>query len=187
MPTYKAQVYSRTVSYENYKGEKREVELSFALDPIQLMQTIAKMTNARPKKKSGNPAAKDQGLDIAGEEALKFIREVSFQAAGYVSDDGEEWIPYESFADSIAGKAFITQLAASDGDRREFAQKVILDPFKSFVAFAVADESNSPEEVETFKTMAEQMENIFAPVNKNETPEDRKKRLLAELDTLDKS
>lgn len=182
--TYEASVYKRTVNYRNFKGEVKETELFFALDPIQLMQFIASF---QPKKqsRSGNPAKKDEVSPITDEQQLKFVRDLAAKAAGFPSVDGESWEPYAEFTDSIAGKAFMTKLASSDADRKEFAQKVVLDPFQAFVNFAVADTSNDPKEMAQFKAMAAQLENIFQEKpTPDETLEDRRARLAAELASL---
>ena len=180
---YEASVYSRTVKYKNFKGETQEVKLYFALDPISLLQTIAGF-NPRPSK-SGNPARRGQ-TEVSDEEMIKFVRDICVKAAGTPSEDGEVWEPFPDFADSLAGKAFLTKLTSSDGDRKEFADKVILDPFRSFVGFAAQDESNSPKEVQEFKQMLEQIERIFAGSDKaEETREERRERLRREMEALD--
>lgn len=177
---YEASVYSRTLSYKNFKGEDNKVTLYFALDPLQLMTFIAKF---EPKKvKSGNPARNGQDKEMTPEEQLKFVRDLACQAAGTPSDDGESWEPFENFEDSLAGKAFLTRLASSDGDRKEFAEKVILAPFEAFVGFAKADPSNSPADVQQFEIMLTQMKAIFTvPDPTQETIEQRRERLAAEL------
>ena len=181
---YEASVYSRTVAYKNFKGEENKVVLYFALDPLQLMQVIATF---QPKKvKSGNPARQGQAAEISDEEQLKFVRDLASRSAGSPSDDGESWELFEDFADSLAGKAFLTKLASSDGDRREFSEKVILDPFRAFVGFAKADVSNTPKDIQQFEQMLVQMENIFRmPEKKDETLEERRERLAAELAQLE--
>lgn len=181
---YEAAVYSRTVKYRNYKGEEKSAELFFALDPITLMQVIATF-EVKPNKKSGNPATRAAEPTITDEAQIKFIRDLASKAAGFPSEDGETWEPFANFADSIAGKAFLTRLTSSDGDRKEFSEKVILDPFRSFANFAKNDPSNSQAEVAQFDTMLAQMENIFkAPDPKTETLEERKERLARELESL---
>lgn len=181
---YEASVYSRTMAYKNFKGEQNEVALYFALDPLQLMQLIASF---EPKKiKSGNPARNGKDAEMSAEEQLKFVRKIAVQAAGTPSEDGESWEPFADFEDSLAGKAFLTKLASSDADRKEFAEKVILAPFRAFVGFANADPSNSKEDVAQFNDMLVQMENIFkAPAEKPETLEERRARLMAEMQALE--
>lgn len=181
---YEASVYSRTLNYKNFKGEQKTVQLYFALDPLQLMQFIA---GFEPKKvKSGNPARNGQPQEMSAEEQLKFVRNIAVKAAGTPSEDGESWTPFENFEDDLAGKAFLTKLASSDGDRKEFAEVVILAPFRAFVQFAQADPSNSPADVKQFLEMLQQMENIFkAPEPKQETLEERRARLMAEMNALD--
>lgn len=182
---YEASVYTRSVSYKNFKGETRTVELHFALDPLKLLKVIA---GFNPKKsKSNNPARRDQ-LEISDSEQVQFVRDLCIQAAGEPSADGEAWTPFPDFEETLAGQTFLTKLASSDGDRAEFAQKVILDPFRAFVQFAVADESNTPKDVQQFQTMLSQLENIFAAKEKpEESLEDRRARLAAELAAMEES
>lgn len=180
--TYEASVYSRPVTYRNFKGETQTTELHFALDPLQLMQVIA---GVNPKKsKSNNPALKNKELEMTDDEQLKLIRSLAVRSAGFPSEDGESWEPFVDFEDSIAGKAFLTKLVSSDGDRKEFSEKVILNPFRAFVGFATADESNSPAEIQQLKNMLAQMENIFAGKTEPETIDERRARLARELDLL---
>lgn len=181
---YEASVYSRTLTYKNFKGEENTVALYFALDPLQLLQMIA---GFEPKKvKSGNPARNGQVQELSGEEQLKFVRKIAVEAAGTPSEDGESWEPFEKFEESLAGKAFLTKLASSDGDRKEFAEKVILAPFRAFVGYASVDPTNSPKDVKQFTEMLGQIENIFrAPEAKEETLEERRARLIAEMNALD--
>jgi hypothetical protein len=181
---YEASVYSRTVAYRNFKGEENKVVLYFALDPLQLMQVIATF---QPKKiKSGNPARQGQTAELRDEEQLKFVRDLACKAAGTPSDDGESWEPFTDFEDSLAGKAFLTKLTASDGDRREFSEKVILAPFRAFVEFASADPTNTPKDIQQFKQMLSQMENIFKmPEQQDESLEERRARLAAELAAIE--
>lgn len=184
---YEASVYSRDVSYRNFNGEERNTTLYFALDPIKLMRLIASF-NLKPNTKSKNPAKRDQPAEIGEDQQLKFVSDLASEAAGAPSDDGESWESFENFNDTLAGKAFLTRLASSDADRREFSHKVILDPFKAFVAFAKDDPSNSPKDVKQFDQMLDQMERIFSmEPNKDESLEDRKARLAAELAALDTS
>lgn len=180
--TYEASVYKRTVHYKNFKGEEQTTELYFALDPIQLMSAIASF--APKESKSQNPAKKGK-QEITDEEQIKFVRSLAKQAAGFPSEDGETWEPFEDFENTIAGKAFLTQLVSSDGDREKFAEQVILDPFRAFVGFAEADGSNSPKDVQQLKTMLGQLENVFKGAPQNETLEERRARLEAEMAALD--
>lgn len=181
---YEASVYSRTVSYKNFKGEEKTVELQFALDPLQLMQIIATF---QPKKvRSGNPARNNQPAEISDEEQLKFFRDIAVKSAGHTSEDGESWTPFEGFEDDLAGKAFLTKLASSDADRREFAEKVLLAPFRTFVGFAVNDPSNTDRDKQGFQKMLGELENIFkVPDPKDESLDDRRARLAAEMAALD--
>lgn len=182
--TYEASVYSRTVKYRNFNGKDQVANLYFALDPLKLMRLIASF-NVKPNKKSNNPAVKNQPGEITDDQQLKFIQDLANEAAGWPSEDGESWETNTEFQESIAGKAFMTRLASSDADRREFAEKVILDPFRAFVAFAKEDPTNSPKEVAQFDKMLGDMERLFlGAVDKNESLEDRKARLAAELASL---
>lgn len=186
--TYEASVYSRKISYKNLKGEVKEVELTFALDPIQLMRLVASVPTPK-KSKSNNPALRaKQEEEITEEQQLKFLVDIAAKAAGEISEDGESFDPIPDFQNLLVGKAFITKLASSDGDRKEFAEKVIIDPFKAFVEFAAADEGNTPAEIADFRKMAEQIERVFTVANdKDEDVEARRLRLAAELASLDKS
>lgn len=183
---YEAAVYSRNLSYKNYNQEERNVTLHFALDPLSLMQLIAGF--ALGTSKSGNPALRGKPEEVSGEQQLKFMRKLAVTAAGTPTEDGESWIPFEKFEESLAGKAFLTKLTSSDGDRREFAEKVILDPFRAFVQFAEADDSNTPAEVQEFKLMLDKMERIFTmPEAREETVEEKRDRLRREMAMLDES
>jgi hypothetical protein len=180
---YEASVFTRTVNYRNFKGEERSVELHFALDPLKLLKVIA---GFKPKTvKSGNPARRDS-VEVSDEDQIQFVRNVCIQAAGEPSNDGEAWEPFPDFEDTIAGQAFLTKLASSDGDRKEFAEKVIIAPFRAYVEFASEDPTNTPKDVAQFKTMLAQVENIFAggPEKSDESYEDRRARLEAELAQL---
>jgi hypothetical protein len=183
---YEASVYNRKLSYKNFKGEENQVTLYFALDPLQLMTFIA---GFEPKKvKSGNPARNGQEKEMTPQEQLEFVRKLAVQAAGTPSEDGESWEPFENFEDSLAGKAFLTKLVTSDGDRKEFAEKVILAPFDAFVAFAEKDPSNSPADIQQFKIMQTQMQAIFrVPDQPEESLEERRARLAAELAAMEQS
>lgn len=181
---YEASVYKREVSYKNFKGETKTQTLYFALDPLQLMQVIAGFEGK--KIKSGNPALRGKEAPISDEQQLKMVRDLAIQSAGSPSEDGETWLPFEDFSDSLVGKAFLTKLAASDGDRKEFSEKVILDPFRAFVNYALADESNTDKDKQQFTTMLKQMENIFvAPERPDEDIEAKRARLAAELAAMD--
>jgi len=179
---YEASVYKRTVKYRNFKGETNETTLYFALDPIALMQTIASF--APKASRSKNPAKQGQP-EITDEDQIKFVRGLALKAAGFPSEDGEVWEPFDNFEDTIAGKAFLTQLVSSDADRQEFSQKVIIDPFKAFVSYAEQDPSNSTKETQQLRTMVGQLENIFKGKNENESLEDRRARLMAEMAALE--
>ena len=183
-PVYEAAIYTRTVSYRNFKGEKQTVEVNFALDPIELLDLIAKSDTVTKKVKSNDPRKKGQ-TEVNEEKAFTFLRDIADRAAGYPSADGEQWLPIENFTDLVAGKAFITQLASSDEDRKEFAEKVMLTPFKAFVQFAKADPTNSKEEIAKFEGMLAQFERIFAVSAVDETLADRRARLAAQMAELD--
>jgi hypothetical protein len=177
---YEASVYSREVSYRNFKGEEKSQNLYFALDPLQLMTVIA---GFNPKKvKSGNPARQGQPAAIDDAQQLTMVRDLAVQSAGTPSEDGEAWDKFEDFEDSLAGKAFLTKLASSDGDRREFSEKVILAPFRAFVGYATADPTNTDKDKQQFSKMLAELENIFViPDIPDETMEARRVRLEAEL------
>ncbi len=181
---YEASVYSRVVNYKNFKGEERSVELFFALDPLKLLKIIAGF-NPKKASKSGNPARREE-IQISDAEQVQFVRDLCIQAAGEPSADGEAWIPFPDFEETLAGQTFLTKLASSDGDRAEFAEKVILDPFRAYVRFAAADETNTPKDVQNFERMLSQLENIFTEKDKpEESYEDRRARLAAELAAMD--
>lgn len=186
---YEASVYSKKLSYRNFKGEDRDVVLYFALDPMELMQTIA---NFAPKKvKSGNPARNGVDADISDADQLTFVRKLAIKSAGSPSEDGENWEPFEDFDNTLAGKAFLTRLISSDGDRRDFAEKVIMNPFRAFVDFAREDPSNTPKDIQQFDVMLGQMEKIFTVPAPGEDPaesiEDKRARLAAELALMDEN
>jgi hypothetical protein len=182
--TFEASVFTRTVSYKNFRGQTKEVELQFALDPLALMEIIASF---QPKKsKSANPSKRGQAEPITDEDQLKFVRMLAVKAAGFASEDGESWEKFTDFEDSLAGQAFLTKLVSSDADRKEFSEKVVLEPFRAFVGYAKADPSNDQKEVQQFDLMLGQVENIFktAPAPE-ETLEERKERLRRELESID--
>lgn len=181
---YEASVYMRTISYRNFKGEEKTVDLAFSLDPIQLLQVIAKVPSKTSR--SANPAKAGQVEPLTEEAQIKFFREIAVQSAGSASEDGESWLPWEGFGDELAGKAFLTKLASSDGDRREFATMVIIDPFRAFVKYAENDPTNKPQEIQQLKQMQAQLEDLFKiPEEKEETLEERKARLAAELAAIE--
>jgi len=183
---YEASVYTRTVRYKNFKQEEQSVQLFFALDPIELMSMIASFT---PKtSKSNNPAKRGQDVIDDGDQ-VKFVRDIAIKAAGTPSDDGESWEPFENFENTLAGKTFITKLASSDGDREEFAQKVLLDPFRAFVKFAEADPTNTKKDVLQFQQMVAQLERIFSTANAdtNESLDEKRARLAREMAELESS
>lgn len=183
---YEASVYSREVSYRNFHGEEKTETLYFALDPLQLMSAFAGYS---PKKvKSGNPALNGKDAEFSEEDMMIMIRDLAVKSAGVPSKDGNTWTPYENFDNDLAGKAFLTKLVSSDGDRKEFAEKVILDPLRAFVSYAEADDSNTPADVQEFRTMLTGMERLFViPEKTPETLEERRARLAAEMAALDEA
>lgn len=182
--TYEASVYSCTVKYTNFKQKTNETILYFSLDPLQLMEAIAGFA-PKTARKSGNPAIRNAEPQISDQDQVKFVRDLASRAAGFPSEDGETWEAFENFADTIAGKAFLTKLASSDAERRSFAEKVFIKPFADYVGFAQADPSNSPAEIQQFKTMLSQLENLFVAAKPgDETIEQRRARLQAEMAAL---
>lgn len=181
---YEASVYTRTVKYKNFHGEEKTVTLHFALDPLELMSMIAGFA---PKKSRSNDPRKRGQDEIDEGDTVKFVRDVAIKAAGTPSKDGESWYPYENFENDLAGKTFITKLASSDGDREEFAQKVLLDPFRAFVKFAEVDPTNTKKDIQQFQQMVAQLERIFSTSGDNvgETLEDKRERLAREMAELD--
>lgn len=158
--TYQAAVYAKKLTYKNYHGEENSTTLYFSLDPLQLMQIISKI---KPKNtKSGNPAKRNAETEISEEDQLKLLRDLASQSAGIISQDGETWLPFDNFENTIAGKAFLTSLTSSDADRRAFSETVIIKPFAAFVNFAEADSSNTPGEVQELRIMLSQLERVFA-------------------------
>lgn len=184
-PIYEASVYSVNVEYRNFKGAQQKAELNFALDPIQLLQIFAGL-DTRPNKKSGNPARR-QETGLSEEGQIKMIRDIAEKAAGFPSDDGESWEPLPDFGNTIAGKTFMTRLITSDEDRREFSEKVIIAPMRAFVAYAKEDPSNSKAEIADLEKTLSQVENIFKVPDPNESIEDRRARLAAEMAELEAS
>jgi hypothetical protein len=178
---YQASVYSRVVEYRNFKGQDKKVELFFALDPLQLLSVIASFEPKR-NKRSKNPAKQGEVEPITNEQQLEFVQGLVKKAAGWPSDDGESWEPFPEFEESLAGKAFLTKLASSDADRKEFSEKVVLDPFRAYVAYAKDDPSNAPKDVKQLESMSAQLETLFSEkVDPDESLEARRERLMAEL------
>lgn len=184
-PVYEAAIYTREVSYKNFKGETSTVEVNFALDPIQLLDLIAQSDSLTVKSKSNDPRKKGKE-ELDESRSFTFLRDIANLAAGYPSADGEEWLPIYGFTDMLAGKAFITKLASSDADRKEFAEKVMLAPFRAFVNYAKADPGNSPDEITKFEAMLQQFERIFTVSTADETIEARKARLAMEMAELER-
>lgn len=181
---YQASVFEKTIKYVDFKGKTKEATLSFALDPIQLLLVIASFEEPK-NKKSGNPAKRDQVEPITNEKQLEFVQGLVKKAAGWPSEDGESWMPYENFENDIAGKAFLTKLASSDEDRKEFAQKVVLDPFNAYVEYAKAEPSNKKADIDNLIKMQEQLTRIFSePDRSGESLEERRARLEAELQAM---
>lgn len=179
---YEASVHAQVIKYRNFKGVEQVTELFFALDPLQLLQVIAEAPIKTTK--SGNPARAGK-QELSDGDQLKFVRDLACKAAGFPSDDGETWEKFPDFEDSLVGKAFLTKLAASDDDRKAFAEKVILDPFRAFVNFAKAEPGNSKSEVAQFETMLKQLENVFVGAPEGETLEQKRERLALEMAALD--
>lgn len=177
---YEAPLHTQEISYRNFNGDVKTTTLFFSLDPLSLMRIIGEIKFKTSK--SGNPALKGQQEELDDGAQLKLVHDLACRAAGHASPDGETWVPWVDFGEDLVGKAFLAKLTASDGDRREFSQKVILDPLRQFVAYAIADESNSPKEVQEFRAMLVKMENVFkAPESNPETVEEKRARLQAEL------
>lgn len=183
-PVYEATIYTREVSYRNFAGTEQTVSVDFAMDPIELLDLIQTSTLTKTSR-SKNPARRGQD-EVDETRQFKFLRDIAERAAGYPSADGERWLPIPDFCDTLAGKAFITKLAASDEDRKEFAEKVMLAPFRAFVQYAKADPSNTPAEVAKFEGMLSQFERIFAVSVADETLEARKARVAAEMAELER-
>lgn len=181
---YEAEIYRSQISYRNFAGEVKTVDLEFSLHPLKLMHLISTF---EPKKvKSGNPARNGQ-TEVTEEQQIQFVHNVAKASAGKASEDGESWIPWEGFEDDLVGQAFMTKLSSSDGDRREFAETVLLKPFRAFVNFAVADESNSKKDIESFQKMLRDMEQVFRVPEASElSVEERQALLEAEMDRLQK-
>lgn len=180
---YEAAVYSRNISYRNFKGEELEQEVFFSLDPLKLMAFIARFDFGGKKSRSGNPAVRAQEEEPTVEDQLNFVREIACLSAGFPSEDGYRFDPFEDFEKTIVGRAFLTKLAASDADRKEFAELVILDPFRAFVGFAKADPSNDQAEIKSYEEMVTKMQNVLLGKSE-ETLAQRKARLEAEMAEL---
>lgn len=184
---YEAAVLTREVSYRNFKGVENTVELHFALDPLQLLQVLADGFQGK-KVKSGNPAMNGKRSEISDGDQIKFIRDLAVKAAGFPSEDGESWEPFPEFEDSLAGKAFLTKLTSSTVDRKEFSETVVLDPFRAFVSYAIADDSNTKDEKAEFADMLKKLEKVFSTAsvtNDKESLEERRERLRAEMAALE--
>jgi hypothetical protein len=181
--TYEAAVYSRSITYTNLKGETKTVELNFALSPIDLMGVLSNVpTN---KTRSKDPRKQNQEAGLTDAQQIKLVQSLAAQAAGFISDDGETFEPYETFANDIAGQAFLTKLVSSDADRKEFAEKVILAPFRAFVEYARVDESNTPKDIQDLEKYLADLERAFTfEAKPEETLEERRARLAAELESL---
>lgn len=180
---YEATVYEHEISYKNFKGENKVHKLYFALHPMSLLAVFSQIPTK--KVKSGNPALNGKDADMTEEEQIKLVRRIAEQAAGTPSDDGESWYPFEGFTESLAGQAFMTKLVTTDQIRRDFSEKVILGPMRSFTQFFEQDPSNSAKEVAELKDMLAKFERVFkTPDPASETAEDRKARLLRELEAI---
>ena len=182
---YEAEIYRKAISYRNFKGEVQERTLTFCLDPLSLLELISSF---EPKRvKSGNPA-RNGTTEVTSEQQLQFVRKIACQAAGWPSEDGETWTVWEDFEDDLAGKAFLTKLASSGGDRKDFAEIVLLAPFRGFVNFAKVDPTNSPTDVAMFEKQLGEMENIFrVPEQKDLTVEERRALLESQIKDLERA
>lgn len=181
--SYEASIYSRDITYRNLNGETKTVSLHFALDPLQLMSIIADVPVR--KSKSNDPRKKGQPEEISDSDQIKLIRDLASKAAGFKSDDGETWEPFEDFDNQLAGKAFLTKLTASDADRKEFAEQVIIAPFQAFVDFAKVEPSNSKDDVAELEGYLQNLKDVFTGKTKEpaktETLAERRARLTREL------
>ena len=101
---YQASVYQQEVKYTNFKGQSFTDTLYFALDPLGLMEVISTF-EPKQNKKSGNPSRRGQAEDISftDEQQLKFVRGLCTKAAGFPSEDGNSWTPFENFNNDLAG------------------------------------------------------------------------------------
>lgn len=181
--TYEAAVYSRTITYTNLKGETKSAELTFALSPMDLMGVLARVPKNKTRSKDPRKQSADAGL--SDEQQIQMVQELAAKAAGFISDDGETFEPYETFANDIAGQAFMTKLLSSDADRKEFAEKVILAPFRAFVDYARVDDSNTDADIRNLEKYLADLEKAFTfEAKPEETIEQRRARLAAELESL---
>lgn len=181
---YEASVYSFNIDYRNFNGQVKTATLNFSMHPLQLMEVFS---SYKPRTiKSGNPSINGKSAEMTDEDQIKMVQRLAGQAAGTPTEDGEAWIPFEDFTDSIAGKAFLTRLVSSDQTRREFSEKVLLDPFRAFMRFARQDPTNSPKEIAELENTLKKMEDVFkTPEPYKETDEERRARLHAELAKLE--
>lgn len=178
--TFETTLFTHQVNYKNTRGEEKQVVLEFCLNPIKLLELVASFQTPR-KTRSANPA---KANEISDEQQIKFLRRLAVAAAGWASEDGESFEPFPEFEEQFAGQAFLTELLTSDSLRAEFSEVVMLRPFRTFVQFAAADPNNSKKDVQLFETQLAQLENIFktgAETKPEETIEDRRARLEAEL------
>ncbi len=181
---YNAVYHTEEVSYTNLNGESRIAELKFLMHPMTLLSVFADIPDR--KIKSGNPSLNGKSADISESQQIKLVQDLAGRAAGIPSSDGESWIPFENFEKHVSGHAFLTKLATSEKVRKDFSDKVILAPFRAFVGYAEADPSNSPKEVKDLKDTLTKMENTFKVADpSNETPEELKAKLQAQLAALD--
>ena len=179
-PVYISSVYSTEVHYVNFLGEKKTKTVSFALDPVALLTNISNLDAY--EKESANRAQRRAGVEVGLSQAgsIDLIRELASQAAGYASEDGENWDRDYDFRDSVAGAAFLTYLGTSEEARFEFAENVFIKPFEAFVEFAKANPSNSPAEIKVLDDNLQALRGAFTK-GSTETLEERKARLKAEL------
>lgn len=181
---YMARPYRHEVPYENLNGVQKTATLHFLIHPVELLGIFADYT---PKKiKSGNPALNGKPAEMSDADQIKIIQQLAAQAAGTPSEDGENFDRFNDFETSVVGQAFMTMMVTSTKARRDFSEMAILNPFRAFVQFARQDDSNSPKEVADLERTLKQMEDIFkSPDVKDESAEEKRARLMAELGRLD--
>lgn len=181
--TYEATVYSRDITYRNLHGETKTVNLTFALSPIDLMAVVSRIPTNKSKSRDPRKAGQNEG--ITDEQRITLVQDLAAKSAGFISENGETFSPWEGFANDIVGQAFLTKLVSSDADRQEFAEKVILAPFRAFVDYARADESNSAKDIQEIEGYLAELEKAFSPDAKPaETNAERRARIQAELAAL---
>lgn len=179
-PVYETTVYSTQVEYTNLNGVRRNEKLSFAMDPLTLLSVIAAIPMR--ESKSGDP--RKSSPTMSDEAQLRLIRDLAETSWGHPSNDGEMWVNYEDLSETLAGKAFLTRLTTSESIRREFTDNVLVAPMRAFVSFAKSDPTNSPKDIQEFELMLARIEKVFTEADNEETLEERRSRLQAELQGL---